>query len=79
MATEPQGQATALKRDVGAFQFFAFAFGAVVGVGWAVVLGDWLRQAGPLGTMLGLTAGGLVIICIGLCYGELAPLIPSSG
>lgn len=71
--------AQALKRDVGAFQFFAFAFGAVVGVGWAVVLGDWLRQAGPIGAMLGLAAGGLFIICIGLCYGEMAPLIPSSG
>lgn len=68
-----------LKRDVGAFQFFAFAFGAVVGVGWAVVLGDWLRQAGPLGAMLGLAAGGLVIVVIGLCYGEIAPLIPASG
>jgi basic amino acid/polyamine antiporter, APA family len=68
-----------LKRDVGAFQFFAFAFGAVVGVGWAVVLGDWLRQAGPIGAMLGLAAGGLVIVIIGLCYGEIAPLIPSSG
>ncbi len=73
------GEGAALRRDAGAFQFFAFAFGAVVGVGWAVVLGDWLRQAGPLGAILGLAAGGLFIICIGLCYGEMAPLIPSSG
>ncbi|MBL8982244.1 MAG: APC family permease [Gemmatimonadetes bacterium] len=70
---------TKLKRDVGTFQFFAFAFGAVVGVGWAVVLGDWLRQAGPLGAILGLTAGGFFIILIGLCYGEIAALIPGSG
>ena len=68
-----------LKRDVGAFQFFAFAFGAVVGVGWAVVLGDWLRQAGPLGAVLGLASGGLFIILIGLCYGEIAALIPATG
>jgi amino acid transporter len=70
---------TRLKRDVGAFQFFAFAFGAVVGVGWAVVLGDWLRQAGPVGAALGLAAGGFFIILIGLCYGEIAALIPGSG
>ncbi|MBK8249607.1 MAG: APC family permease [Gemmatimonadetes bacterium] len=70
---------TTLKREVGAFQFFAFAFGAVVGVGWAVVLGDWLRQAGPIGAVLGLAAGGLFIILIGLCYGEIAALIPGSG
>ena len=68
-----------LKRDVGAFQFFAFAFGAVVGVGWAVVLGDWLRQAGPLGAMLGLAAGGVFIVLIGFCYGEIAAIIPAAG
>ena len=68
-----------LKRDVGAFQFFAFAFGAVVGVGWAVVLGDWLRQAGPLGAMLGLAAGGAFIVLIGFCYGEIAAIIPAAG
>ncbi|MBK8649593.1 MAG: APC family permease [Gemmatimonadetes bacterium] len=65
-----------LKRDVGAFQFFAFAFGAVVGVGWAVVLGDWLRQAGPIGAIAGLAAGGLSIILIGYCYAEVTALIP---
>lgn len=70
---------THLKRDVGAFQFFAFAFGAVVGVGWAVVLGDWLRQAGPIGAILGLAAGGAFIVLIGFCYGEIAPLIPAAG
>lgn len=68
-----------LKRNVGAFQFFAFAFGAVVGVGWAVVLGDWLRQAGPMGTILGLASGGAFIVLIGFCYGEIAPLIPAAG
>ena len=70
---------SSLKRDVGAFQFFAFAFGAVVGVGWAVVLGDWLRQAGPIGAIVGLAAGGAFIILIGFCYGEIAPLIPAAG
>ncbi len=68
-----------LRRDLSAFQFFAFAFGAVAGVGWAVVLGDWLRQAGPLGAVLGLASGGLFIMLIGLCYGEVAALIPASG
>ncbi|MGQ0649894.1 MAG: APC family permease [Gemmatimonadaceae bacterium] len=68
-----------LKREVGAFQFFAFALGAVVGVGWAVVMGDWLRQAGPLGAIVGLASGGLFIVLIGLCYAEIAALIPAAG
>lgn len=68
-----------LKRDVSTFQFFAFAFGAVAGVGWAVVLGDWLRQAGPLGAVVGLAAGGLFIMLIGFCYGEVTALVPAAG
>ena len=41
-----------LKKAIGAGQFFSLSFSAIVGVGWIVVLGDWLRQGGPLGTML---------------------------
>jgi len=68
-----------LKRELGAFQFFTLAFGAVVGVGWAVVLGDWLQLAGPLGAILGLAAGGAVVMLVGLCYAEVSTLIPVSG
>jgi APA family basic amino acid/polyamine antiporter len=68
-----------LQKQLGSVQFFTIAFGAVVGVGWAVVLGDWLRQAGPVGAMLGLATGGLVIIVIGLCYAEVATMLPVSG
>ncbi len=68
-----------LSKEIGALQFFTLAFGAVVGSGWAVVLGDWLTQAGPAGAMLGLASGGVVIAIIGLCYGEVSSLIPVSG
>jgi amino acid transporter len=67
------------RAGVGPFQIFTLAYGAVVGVGWMVVLGDWLTQAGPLGAMVGLASGGAVMIVIGLCYGEMAGLIPTSG
>ncbi len=68
-----------LRNEIGTFQFFALAFGAVVGAGWAVVLGDWLRQAGPLGAILGLASGGLIVVLIGLCYGEISTMLPVSG
>jgi amino acid transporter len=67
------------KAGIGPLQIFTLAYGAVVGVGWVVVLGDWLTQAGPLGAMLGLLTGGAMMLVIGLCYGEMAALIPSSG
>src|SRR4051794_31203403 len=70
---------TALRGELGAVQFFTLALGAIVGVGWVVVLGDWLRQAGPIGTIVGLTAGGLVVCVIGLCYAEMGTTVPTNG
>lgn len=34
-----------LKQQLGLFQFFAIAFGSIVGVGWMIVVGDWLQSA----------------------------------
>jgi basic amino acid/polyamine antiporter, APA family len=68
-----------LGRTIGRAGYFALAFGAVVGSGWVVVLSDWLRTAGPAGTMIGFLIGGLTMMLIGLCYGELAARAPSAG
>ena len=35
-----------LKQQLGPFQFFAIAFGSIVGVGWMIVVGDWLQSVG---------------------------------
>lgn len=58
---------------------FALAFGSMIGVGWVTALGSWLEQAGPLGAVLAFGAGGALMLCIGLCYAELAPMIPVAG
>jgi APA family basic amino acid/polyamine antiporter len=68
-----------LRKEVRASQFFTLSFGAIVGVGWIVVLGGWLGHAGPFGAALAFVAGGLVMILIGLCYAEMAALLPVSG
>ena len=36
-----------LKQQLGPFQLFAIAFDSLVGVGWMIVVGDWLRSTGP--------------------------------
>lgn len=83
VALAPSGQdgvpPKRLARTLGAFQFFTLALGAVVGAGWAVVLGDWLRQAGPIGAIAGLASGGLAIVVIGVCYAEVAAVLPVTG
>jgi APA family basic amino acid/polyamine antiporter len=60
-------------------QFFSLAFGTIVGVGWILVLGQWLELAGPAGTLLAFAAGALLMMTIGVCYAELAALLPVSG
>lgn len=68
-----------LAEELRARQFFTLAFGAIIGVGWVVVIGEWLSQAGPLGAVLSFVAGGLVMMLVGLCYAEMATLLPVSG
>jgi amino acid transporter len=55
------------------------SFAAVVGVGWIVVLGEWLRQAGPVGAMLAFVAAGGIMMLVGLCYAEVCTSIPAAG
>lgn len=69
----------ALRKVLGRFGFFALAFGSMIGVGWVTSIGSWLEQAGPGGAVLAFLAGGAVMLCIGLCYAELTPMLPVAG
>jgi amino acid transporter len=68
-----------LRKSIGASQFFTISFSSIVGVGWMIVLGDWLRQGGPLGATIALLAAGAVMMLVGLCYAEISTAIPASG
>jgi basic amino acid/polyamine antiporter, APA family len=68
-----------LRRAVGRSGFFTLAFGGMVGSAWIVLLGDWLRAAGPAGAALGIITGAVAMILIALCYGELAVRFPAAG
>ena len=68
-----------LVRSLRSFDFFSVAFGAIIGVGWIVVLGSWLKQAGPLGAVAAFLLGGSVMFLIGLCYAELTAAMPVCG
>jgi APA family basic amino acid/polyamine antiporter len=72
-------QSGGLKRTLSAPQFFAISFATIVGVGWIVVLGEWLRLAGPVGAILAFLAAGVVMIVIGACYAEVCTSIPAAG
>lgn len=68
-----------LKASVSTFGFFSLAFGSMIGVGWVTALGGWLQSAGPVGAVLAFLLGGLLMICIGLCYAEVTPMLPVAG
>lgn len=68
------------KKGVGAFDFFAIGFGAIVGVGWAVSINSWMAgSGGPLPAAAGYIMVLIIMIPIALCYCELCAMLPVSG
>ncbi len=69
---------TTLARKLRLVDYFALAFGVMVGTAWLVVMDDILQRGGPLGAILGFTAGALVLLPIGYVYGQLVKAIPDA-
>jgi Amino acid transporters len=55
------------------------AFGAMIGWGWVVSSGQWIRSGGVIGTVLGFVIGGIMIYFVGLTYAELTTAMPKCG
>lgn len=51
----------------------------MVGVGWLVIMDDWLGRGGPGGAMLGFLVGAVLLLPIALTYGRLVRAIPDAG
>src|SRR5882724_6204707 len=60
-------------------EYFTFGFGTMIGVGWLVLMDDWLTRGGPAGGMLGYLIGGLLLIPIAHTYGRLVQRIQDAG
>ncbi|MEJ8855755.1 amino acid permease [Variovorax robiniae] len=68
-----------LPKSLGAFSITAIGVGAIIGAGIFVLTGTAAAQyAGP-GIMLSFILAGFACAFVGLCYAELAALIPVSG
>jgi APA family basic amino acid/polyamine antiporter len=68
-----------LHRSLTIVEYFTFGFGTMVGVGWLVLIDDWLGRGGPLGAMLGFLVGGLLLLPIAFTYGRLVRDIQDAG
>ncbi len=69
----------ALRRTLSPVEYFTFGFGTMIGVGWLVVMDDWLGRGGPAGAMLGFLIGGVLLLPVALTYGTLVREIPDAG
>lgn len=67
-----------LARKLRLADFFSLGFGTMVGVGWLVVMDDWLSRGGPLGVVLAFLLGGLALLPIGIVYGHLVRMMPDA-
>lgn len=51
----------------------------MVGVGWLVIMDDWLGRGGPGGAVLGFLVGAILLLPVALTYGRLVRAIPDAG
>jgi APA family basic amino acid/polyamine antiporter len=68
-----------LKKTLKRRHLFTLGVGTIVGVAWLMVLGSVLASSGPLGAAIGFIVGAVAMIPIGLCYAELAAVLPFAG
>lgn len=69
---------TTLARKLRVTDYFTLGWGTMVGVGWLVIMDDWLLRGGPLGGILGFAIGGALLLPIGYVYGKLVMAMPDA-
>ena len=67
-----------LARQLRATDYFTLGWGTMVGVGWLVIMDDWLLRGGALGALLGFVIGGVLLLPIGWVYGKLILAMPDA-
>jgi len=82
MRTENRELRTALEptlaRKLRLVDYFTLGWGTMVGVGWLVIMDDWLLRGGVLGGILGFALGGTLLLPIGYVYGRLVMAMPDA-
>jgi APA family basic amino acid/polyamine antiporter len=68
----------ALARKLRLHDYFALAFGTMIGTGWLVLMDDWLGRGGPAGAALGFAIGGFILLPVGYVYGQWVKRLPDA-
>src|SRR6266852_1807451 len=72
-------QGERLRRVLGPLQLTSLGVGAVIGAGIFVTTGAIARQTTGPALMLSYAVAGLVCVFAGLCYAEMASMVPVAG
>ena len=67
-----------LARKLRVVDYFTLGWGTMVGVGWLVVMDDWLNRGGSLGAILGFAIGGALLLPVAYVYGRLISAMPDA-
>lgn len=77
---EQEASAGGMKKELTLFNFFTIGFGAIIGTGWVLLVGDWMVfGGGPVPAMIAFAIGAVLLVPIGMVFGELTAAIPISG
>lgn len=80
MQTKKQPVPQGLSKRLTAFDLFTIGFGAIIGVGWVLVIGDWVDMGGgPLATTLAFLAGAVCLYPVARVFGALSVAMPVAG
>ena len=78
--SEQEASAGGMKKELTLFNFFTIGFGAIIGTGWVLLVGDWMvLGGGPVPAMIAFGIGAILLVPIGMVFGELTAAIPISG
>ena len=61
------GGGTGMKKELTLFNFFTIGFGAIIGTGWVLLVGDWMiLGGGPIPAMIAFAIVSLFLVPIGM-------------
>lgn len=79
-AVNEAGTEGGMKKTLSLWNFFTIGFGAIIGTGWVLLVGDWMVVGGgPIPAMIAFLLGAIFLVPIGAVFGELTAAIPISG
>jgi len=79
MQLETHNDGKGFKKVLSRKDVLSLAFGAMIGWGWVIIVGEWIMRAGTAGAALAFVFGGVMVLFVGLTYSELTPAMPKCG